>query len=122
MYNILTDKHHGFSVSKDLTLLPNIYLLLGQSYGRQRNYARVVDVVDRGIDHCRKHETSFALASLFLVKAFAHWALDERDAAIEAGRRSIMQLYVENNTAKISEYKQRLSKGFDLDFNQYCEL
>jgi hypothetical protein len=122
MYKILTDNNHVFSVSKDLSLLPNIYLVLGQTYGRQRNYKRVLDVVNSGIAHCLKHQTSFALASLFLVKAFAHWDLDEKEQAIEAGRRSIMQLYVENNTSKISEYKQRLSKGLDLDFNEYCEL
>ena len=122
MYSILTGNQTKFSISKDTSLLPNIYLVLGQILGKQQKFDQVIEIVNKGIEHCRRHQTSFAIASLFLVKAFAHWDLSEKEQAIDSGKRSIMQLYIEGNETKVEEYMKRLSREFEIDFHELCNF
>ena len=71
MYKMLTDENYNFSISKDSSLLPNIYLTIGQILGKQKKFNEVVEITSKGISHCIKYEISFALASLFLLNSYA---------------------------------------------------
>jgi transcriptional regulator with XRE-family HTH domain len=122
MYQILTRKDQSFSVSRDQTLIPNLYLVLGQIFGRQSKYENVIELVDKGIQHCLKHQTSVALASLFFIKAMAHDALEEKEKAIQSAIKTIMQLHIEENDVKIDEYKKKLSKSLDIDIDEICKF
>jgi transcriptional regulator with XRE-family HTH domain len=122
VYKLLNEKKYNFSVARDNRLMPNIFLVLGQTFGIQKKYKEVINITQKGIEHCLNHQTSFAIASLFSVNSLAHLALNEKKEAINSAKKALMQLYIEGNDKKIDEYKLRLSKAFNEDIDEIFKL
>lgn len=122
MYKMLTSRNYNFSVSKDASLLPNIYLTLGQFLGKQKQYEQVVEITSKGIDHCRKYGISFALSSLFLVNALANKDLGHDDAALESAKLAFMQVHIENKPQKLEQFKQLFLAKFDTSIDEICKF
>lgn len=122
MYNVITKDLTSFTISRDLRLIPDIHLILGQIFGRQRKYEEAIEIANKGIEHCKEHHTSFALASLLYIKSISHDALGQKDLAKEFAKKTIMQLIIEDNQTKIEEYKKKLSKSLDVDIDEICQF
>ena len=122
MYSIITEKSTNFTLSRDLTLVPNIHLVLGQIFGRQSKFDQALELANKGIEHCKEHHTSFALASLLYIKSISHDALGQKDLAKVFAKKTIMQLIIEDNKTKIEEYKKKLSKSLDVDIEEICQF
>jgi len=118
MYKMLTDKNYNFSFSKDSSLLPNIYLTIGQILGQQERYEEVIEITNNGISHCIKYEISFALASLFFINSYALYDLGRIEEAIESAKKVFMQLYIENKVTKYQEYKKLFEAKFQMDLDK----
>ena len=114
MYKILTSNDVSFSMSKNINLLPTIYVTLGQILGKQKKYPEVIEITNRGIEHCRKYEVFSALALLFLINSFANKDLGNEDVAIQSARNAFMQLYIENKPQKFEQFRYSFENKFNM--------
>jgi hypothetical protein len=122
MYKMLTSHQYSFSFSKDASLLPNIYLTIGQILGKQKKYKEVIQITERGIEHCRRYGVSFALSSLFMINAFAKMDLGHKEDALHSAKMAFMQMHIENRPEKLQQLKVAFRQKFDLEIEDVCKF
>ena len=108
MYRLITSPNFKFISSNDSSFIPNTYSTLATILGKQSKFKEVIEVANIGIEHCNKFQTSSALSTLFLVKAYALQDLGRNEEALECARKVLMLLFVEGNTEKLSKFQTLL--------------
>ena len=118
LYDILTSDDFKFIYNDDSAFLPVVYAGVAAILGRQSRIDEVIEVVDRGIEHCLQFQTMAALSTLFLTKAYALQELGKVEDAIKCGKMAIMQAFIEKNDKKYNQFKESLEKELNtkLDF------
>lgn len=62
----------------------SIYCQLGELYNNLGNYQESKDIVERGIELCREHDSLFILDELYLIRGKDELALGQKDQAKES--------------------------------------
>ncbi|AIO19546.1 hypothetical protein KQ51_01670 [Candidatus Izimaplasma bacterium HR1] len=114
MYQIITSSQFKYISSGDSLFIPTVLSTLAPILGRQQKFEEVVNIAKEGIEYCKKYQTSGALATLYLTKSFALKDLSRLDEAKESGKKALMQVYIEDNPAKFSQFKDLLINRLDL--------
>ncbi|QMS85604.1 helix-turn-helix domain-containing protein [Candidatus Xianfuyuplasma coldseepsis] len=122
MYKMLTESQYNLPLGQDTTLLPSIYLVLGQILGRQQKFKRTIEITNQGIEFCLNNEISFALSSLFLINAYAKWDTEDKIGAIESAKKALLQLYIEGKSKKLDDYKKSIENKFNMNFEDVIDL
>jgi len=122
MYKILTSKTFNIGFAKDTSFVPATYSTLAQTLGEQRKFDQAIDVTRLGIQFCIKHNTTIALALLFLLNSFAHHDLGNIDEAHESGKKAMMQVYIENKPDKFESYKNWLESKLEIGIDELMKF
>lgn len=122
MYNILTSKTFYYSVSGDYSFLPSVYSSLSRSFGAQNIHQKALEMAQIGIDFCLKHETSNALSQLLFYKSISLLSLEKVEQAKEEAKKCMMQLYIESNPEKLSNYKSVFENAFNIKIDELIKF
>jgi len=122
MYRLLTSNTFQYSTSVDATFLPSIYSSLSSLLGGQKEHEKVVELSNKGIAYCIKHETSNALSHLFFFNAIAYHNLDKPEKAIISAKKCFMHLYIENKQEKFESFKKSFENIFEIKVSDIIDL
>ncbi len=114
LYRILTSKTFNYSTSGDSSFLPSIYSSLAMSLGTKGDHDKVLEISQKGIDYCLRHETSNALSHLLFYKSLSLLNLDRIEEGKEAAKKCFMHLYIENKPQKFTSFKKLFEQEYNI--------
>ncbi len=96
-----------------------ILMRLCKLHGVQKNYAKVVDLCEKGIQRGTTYEYYYMLEYFFYYKALSHFKLEEYDSYEEALFRCYNVLHMDGNRKKIEKFTKLIEKDFDINFDMF---
>lgn len=117
MYRIISSENFQYTSSGDSTFLPSIYASLASLLGVQKEYDKVREITNQGIQYCLHHETLNALTNLYFFNGLSHFYLDSKDEGLESMKKCFLLLYVEEKQEKLNKYKKSFETIFNLNLH-----
>lgn len=122
MYRLLNSKNFQYTSASDSAFLPSIYSSISSLLGAQKEFDKVVDITNRGIEYCLHHESLNALTQLYFFNGLAKNYLSQKQEGIESMKKCFMLLYIEENFIKLENYKKTFEKQFKMNLSEIIDI
>lgn len=122
LYRILSSPNFHYSSADDQKFLPSIYATLSRILGSSKQYTKLLDISNTGIQYCLFHESLNALPHLYFFNALANLNLDNRDDALLSAKKCFMLLFIEEKAEIYNSFKDLFEKEFDMPLDDLIKL
>ena len=122
LYDILSSDNFELSSSDKSSYLPSVYSNLAKVLGMQKDYTRVLEITNRGINYCKLNFRTASLPNLFFYKALAHLILDQKEDALLSAKKTFMLIYIEDNIEKFNLFENLFEKQFKMKLDDLIKF
>ena len=119
--NYLYNKIRNDNISADSLLIhymPSTYAHISRSLGVIEEFDKSLNIAQKGIDWCLKHERHNSLAHLFMYKAISLHSLDRLDEALLPAKKAFLLLSITENDMTAKAFTKVFEKTFNMKVNE----